>query len=193
MRIGRRPVSQRRLAATFLILLGVQAPAAAQTLTGPPGFQPPLPVNAKQLNDQLMSYDQVAVAAARHYYQSPSVRKGMMSLVDALSPSIIESIEKQRGRAIEGDERGKIIAAANKATQAQMEMLVGLNVVAALQTMTREELLALDQFYTSPVGQSILTKMPQLNKRLPGVFDAFIPKFSEAVQAEINAAGINVN
>ncbi len=174
-------------------LLGASLPASAQILTGPPGFQPPLPQDNKQLNDQLMSYDQVAVAAARHYYQSAGVQKDMMTLVQGLTPSIVTSIEKQKGRPLQAGEREKIVQATTKAAQAHMDLLIGLNIVAALQTMSRDELLAIDQFYTSPVGQRILAKMPQLNQRLPGIFDAFIPKYSESVEAEIKAAGLSAN
>ncbi len=186
---------RNRVVATVvgLLLCGQAISAAAQVLTGPPGFQPPLPTDGKQLRDQLMSYDQVAVAAARHYYQSASVKRDMMTMVQALTPSIVASIEKQKGKALQPDEREKIVAATTKAAQTHMELLVGLNMVAALQTMTREELLALDQFYTSPIGQSILAKMPQLNQRLPGIFDAFIPRYSETVEAEIKATGITAN
>ncbi len=180
----------RRLGAA---LLGASLPAGAQILTGPPGFQPPLPQDNKQLNDQLMSYDQVAVAAARHYYQSAGVQKDMMTLVQGLTPSIVTSIEKQKGRPLQAGEREKIVQATTKAAQAHMDLLIGLNIVAALQTMSRDELLAIDQFYTSPVGQRILAKMPQLNQRLPGIFDAFIPKYSESVEAEIKAAGLSAN
>ncbi len=165
----------------------------AQVLTGPPGFQPPLPTDSKQLQNQLMSYDQVAVAAARHYYQSPSVRNDMLTLVQGLTPTIVDSIEKQKGKTLQPAEHDKIITATIKATQVQMDLLVGLNMVAALQTLTREQLLAMDQFYTSPMGQSILVKMPQLNKRLPGIFEAFLPKYSEAVETEIKAAGLSAN
>ena len=140
-----------------------------------------------------MSYDQVAVAAARHYYQSPSVRADMLTMVQALTPTIVDSIEKQKGKTLQPAEHDKIITATIKATQAQMDLLVGLNMVAALQTLTREQLLALDQFYTSPMGQSILAKMPQLNKRLPGIFEAFLPKYSETVETEIKASGLGVN
>ncbi len=174
-------------------LLGASPPAVAQILTGPPGFQPPLPQDDKQLHDQLMSYDQVAVAAARHYYQSASVQKDMMALVQGLTPSIISSIEKQKGRSLQPDERDKIVQATTKAAQAHMDLLIGLNMIAALQTMSRDEMLAIDQFYTSPVGQKVLAKMPQLNQRLPGIFDAFIPKYSESVEAEIKAAGLSAN
>lgn len=169
----------------------VSPPIAAQTAA--PGFQPPLPADVKQVQDQLASYDQVAVAAARHYYQSPNVKKDMLTMVQGLTPSIVASVEKEKGKPLDEADQKKLAAAIDKATQANVEFLLGLNMVAAVETLSKEQLLALDQFYTSPMGQSILASVPKLNQRVPGIFQMFMPKFSEALEGEIKAAGLGPN
>ena len=164
--------------------------ARAQT---PSGFQAPLPSDNKQLQDQLRGFDLVAVAAARHYYQSPSVKTDLINMVRALTPSIVKSVETAKGKPLTDAEQAKISAAVDKAAQANLDLLIGLNMVAALETMSREQLLALDQFYTSQMGQSILSKMPMLNQRLPGIFQAFMPTFSDGVEAQMKAVGLGPN
>jgi hypothetical protein len=165
--------------------------AQAQTLVH--GFQAPLPTDMNQVQEQLKTFDPAAVAAARHYYQSPSVKGDLITMVKGLTPAIVESVEKQKGKTLEPAERQKVDAAVEKATQANFDLLIGLNTIAALETLSKDELIALDQFYTSPAGQSIVAKMPQLNQRLPGIFQVFMPKFSDSVEAEVKAVGLGPN
>lgn len=183
--------SVRSVALSGVMFVGSVLFANAQTTV--PGFQPPLPVDVKQVQDQLAAHDQVAVAAARHYYQSPNVKKDMLTMVQGLTPSIVASVEKEKGKPLGDADQKKLAGAIDKATRANLDLLIGLNMVAAVETLSKEQLLALDQFYTSPMGQSILASVPQLNQRLPGIFQMFMPKFSESLEAEIKAAGLGPN
>ncbi|WP_158806925.1 DUF2059 domain-containing protein [Beijerinckia sp. L45] len=180
--------------ALFLAAAAVLAAApSAHAQSAVPGFQPPLPSDIKQVQDQLASYDQVAVAAARHYYQSPNVKKDMVAMIQGLTPSIVASVEKDKGAPLDAVEQKKLATALDKATQANLDLLLGLNMVAAVETLSKEQLLALDQFYTSPMGQSILASTPQLNQRLPAIFQNFMPKYSVSVDAEMKAVGLGPN
>jgi hypothetical protein len=183
-------VTSLRIALAGCAVFSFAAIAHAQAT---PGFQPPLPTDEKQVQVQLRGYDLVAVAAARHYYQSPSVKADLVNMVKGLTPSLVKSVETAKGKALTDAEQAKINAAVEKAAQANIDLLIGLNMIAALETMSREQLLALDQFYTSQMGQSILSKMPTLNQRLPGIFQAFMPNFSDRVEAEVKAAGLGPN
>jgi hypothetical protein len=179
-----------------LVLAGVVVLASgslSQAQTPAPGFQAPLPADVKQVQDQLATYDQVAVAAARHYYQSPAVKKSLVTMVQGLTPSVVASVEKEKGRPLTEAEQGKVATSIDKAAEANLDLLTGLNIVAAVETLSKEQLLALDQFYTSPMGQSILASVPQLNQRLPGIFQMFMPKFSTSVETEIKAVGLGPN
>ena len=180
--------ARRALAFAAGVMLASGSAAVAQTAA--PGFQPPLPTDVKQVQEQLGAYDQVAVAAARHYYESPSVKKSLVAMVQGLAPSIVATVEKQKGRTLDEPDQKKVAAAIEKAAQANLDLLIGLNIVAAVETLSKEQLLALDQFYTSPMGQSILGTVPQLNQRLPGIFKTFMPKLSTSIEAEIKAVGL---
>ena len=167
----------------ILVAVGLSSAGAAET--------PPLPVNDLQLDEQLAKADPAAVAAARHYYESPKIRDGMLSMLRSLTPVILANQEKAAGKAMLPGERAKLVAVIDKAMNDSFPFLLRLNTVAAVQMFTRDQLVALDQFYSSPMGQSILEKMPALGQRLPQIMQAFTPRFTAAVQAGMttNATG----
>lgn len=148
----------------------------------------PLPTTQLQVEDQLKAFDPAAVAAARHYYESPKVRDGMLSVLKSLTPAIIANEEKQKGATLSDADRAKLVTALDKAMSTNFDFLLGLNMIAALELLSKEQLVALDAFYSAPVGQSILGKMPQLGRRLPGIMQAFMPKFIGSLQTELKAS-----
>jgi hypothetical protein len=60
-----------------------------------------------------------------------------------------------------------------------------VTMIAALEVLTKDELIALDQFYSSPVGQSVLSKMPQVMNSLPAMMQVVI-------RAKLKAKGMDL-
>ena len=162
----------------------VAAPASAFADVPPP----PLPTNEQALQKQLQTFDPGAVAAARHYYESPKVKDGILSVLTSLYPAIIANQEKASGKKLSDADRMKLLAVLNRAMNENFDFLLRLNMVAALETLSTEQLVALDQFYSSPVGQGILDKMPKVSQRMPAIMQVFAPKFLGSVQALIEPA-----
>ena len=176
MRLG------RVLCVVSLIVTAVPLSAVAES-----SF-PPLPTNEQAVQEQLKTFDPAVVAAARHYYESPKIKDGMLSMLKNLSTPIIANQEKTTGKKLSEAERAKVIAVLNQAMAENFDFLLQLNMVAAVETFSKEQLIALDQFYSSPVGQSILDKMPKLGQRLPEIMQVFIPKYMGSVQAGMKSA-----
>jgi hypothetical protein len=62
-----------------------------------------------------------------------------------------------------------------------------------LEVLTTEEIIAADKFYSTPVGKSLMAKMPQMMARMPqmmGLMDqTFIPAGIAAAQAKLRKLG----
>jgi hypothetical protein len=61
--------------------------------------------------------------------------------------------------------------------------------IASLEVFSKDELIALDQFYSSPIGKSIVNKMPQLMNRLPAMMQAFMPLLRDDLRPKMKAKG----
>ena len=152
------------------------------------GSFPPLPKNEQAVQEQLKTFDPAAVAAARHYYESPKIKDGMLSMLKNLSTAIIANQEKSTGKKMSDADRMKVVAVLDQAMKDNFDLLLRLNMISAVETLSKEQLVALDHFYSSPVGQEILDKMPMLGQRLPEIMQVFMPKFMGSVQAGMKSA-----
>jgi uncharacterized protein len=171
-------------AALLLLVIGVATAARADQ---PP---PAVPQSEQDVEARLKTFDPEAVAAARHYYASPKVKAGMMAMVAGLGPALVANAEKARGAALSDSDKAKVYAAVNKALADNYDYMMSINMLAALEVLSKDQLVALDQFYSSPVGQSILDKMPQVGQRLPVMLRSFMPKFMASVQENMKSAGL---
>ena len=147
----------------------------------------PLPTSEQAVQEQLKTFDPAAVAAARHYYESPKMKEGMLSLLKSLYPTIIANQEKASGKKVSEADRTKMLGVLDRAMNENFDLLLRLNMIAAVETLSTEQMVALDRFYSSPVGQGILDKMPRLSQRLPEIMQVFVPKFMGSVQAGIKS------
>ena len=165
-----------------LILLATSMSAVAE------GSFPPLPTNEQGVQEQLKTFDPAAVSAARHYYESPKIKDGLLSMLKNLSTAIIADQEKSTGKKLSEADRAKVVTVLDQAMKDNFDLLLRLNMIAAVETLSKEQLNALDQFYSSPVGQSILDRMPKVGQRLPEIMQVFMPKFMGSVQAGMKSA-----
>lgn len=172
----------RVAAASLALALSLVGPVRAQDKSAPA-----LPTTPAQLEERLKGFDPQAVAAARHYYQSPQMRENMLAMLRNFAPTLIANQEKAQGAPLPEADRAKVLAAIDKAMNENFDLLLELNMVTALETLSKEELVALDQFYSSPTGQAILTKMPQIGKRMPAMMQIFLPRFMESFRASMKA------
>lgn len=169
-------------ASLVLLALGLSGATRAQDKSAVA-----LPTSPAQLEERLKGFDPQAVAAARHYYQSPQMRDNMLAMLRNFAPTLIANQEKAQGAPLSEADRAKTLAAINTAMSENFDLLLELNMVTALETLSKEELVALDQFYSSPTGQAILTKMPQIGKRMPAMMQIFLPKFMDSFRASMKA------
>jgi hypothetical protein len=147
-----------------------------------------LPVSIEK---RLQSFDPAAVAAARHYFASPARKTSL----EAMLPNIMQAMSVALDRAnpgIDPEKRKKALQLAQEAVTDKLDLLIDLGMISALEVLSKDELIALDQFYSTPVGQSIQMKMPQLTARLPATMQVVMPLVIEDMRAKLKTNGLEV-
>ena len=75
-------------------------------------------------------------------------------------------------------------------------VLVQSTILLMLDVLSKDELVALNAFYSSPVGAGILRKMPALMGRMPEIMQLIqtyvLPRALEAARAHMQKNGVEV-
>jgi hypothetical protein len=146
---------------------------------------------ASQSAPDLSKYDPRAVTAARHYFETPAIKAGLTAMTSNMMKAMTSAIMQQNPQVSPADmERLQKIVSDSLAER--LDLLTQMNMVAALDTFTPDELVALDNFYSSPIGASVVSKMPQMAKRLPDMMKAFMPDYLASIKAKVKAEGMEL-
>jgi hypothetical protein len=140
------------------------------------------------IEKRLESFDPAAVAMARHYYTSPV----LMAAFAAMLPKMAEAMDTAIKRANPEHYTPSLVAVRDATLEAlgtRLDLVIDMAMTAALEAFSKEELIALDQFYSSPVGQSVITKMPQVMNRSPAMMQVLMPLTLEDVRAKMKVKG----
>ena len=153
-------------------------------------------VTAEQYEEKLKTYDPAAVEAAKFYAQTfeliasykksaPQMEQGMARQLKAKNPDITEEQSKLFIKTFEDVSINDGAAAMERGA-----------VLALLDIMSKDELVALRDFYSSPNGASILKKFGAYSERLAevkGVMKSEIfPRALEAAKAKLKESGVEV-
>jgi hypothetical protein len=173
-------MTMRKAASWALILVFM---AAASPLRA----AEPVPAERGALEKRLATYDPAAVAAARHYYGSPALKAGVVAIVDNIQKSMMGFVSQQNPTLSE-EQLAKIQAITRSSMNERLDLILEMSMVVALDTLTTSEIVALDQFYSSPVGSSIVAKMPQIAARMPSIMQTIMPDYVNEIKTKLKAA-----
>ena len=148
----------------------------------------PVPANSSALEKRLQSYDPRAVAAARHYYGMPALKTGMIAMVDNLDKAMIAMVAKQNPN-LSPQQAATIQKIVGDAMKARIDLLQDMSMVIALDTFTTDELVALDKFYSSPEGSSVVAKLPKLTAQMPAMIQSIMPDYLNEIKTKVKSAG----
>jgi hypothetical protein len=147
----------------------------------------PVPTDHPALEKRLASYDPAAVTAARHYYASPARKAGLVRIFDNVQKHLLGDLAKQNP-GLNKDQIAKTMSIANDAMKDRLDVLTDMSMVVALDTLTTSELVALDQFYSSPEGLSIVAKMPQIGAQMPTILQSVMPDYVNEIKTQLKAS-----
>jgi hypothetical protein len=146
-----------------------------------------LPTTEPDIAKRLATFDPRAVAAAQHYYETPSIKTGLLAMVDNMNKGMIGLVTRNNPN-LTPEQAAKVEVAVSDALKVRLDLLLRMNMVAALDTFSTDELVAMDKFYSSPEGASILQKMPKLSAQLPAMMRAFVPDYMNDVKARLKTS-----
>jgi hypothetical protein len=174
----------RLLFAAFLSLLCLAAPLRAQD-------------RVQQLEarfeEELKKYDSVAVKAARSYAQNFDTRRQLQAMSVTMRPGLVNLVRSKNPEAKDADLEIFFEEFFRVALVESAPVIEKWTILNMLEVLTTEEIIAADQFYSTPVGKSLMSKMPQLMARMPqmmGLMEkTMVPAGLEAAQAKLRKLG----
>lgn len=175
--------------ALLSILVGFALVVSCATARG-------LDVAPDKFDEKLKSYDPATLAAARDYMKTfgmkemleksiPPMRQGLLAQLKAKNPGLDE---KQASMFMDAFFKSAFVDDAAVTERA--------TIILMLDIFTKDELVALNKFYSSPVGRSILAKMPVMMGRLPEVQEIMstyvLPRALEHAVGVMKKAGVDM-
>jgi hypothetical protein len=135
----------------------------------------PLPAMAQapdaEYDQKLAKYDAAAVKAARHYAEIVNMKSVLQQSMPTVRDVIIRMIKEKNPT----QDDATLTEFADAALKVMYVDNAGFyekfTIVTMLEIFTAEEIIAVDKFYSSDVGQSMLKKMPQIMTRIPQMFE----------------------
>jgi hypothetical protein len=148
--------------------------------------------SAQGYENRIKTFDPEAVAAAQSYAKT----FGYKSQLEKAVPVLREEIAKQVRVKNQTLDDAEVNAFLTAFLVDDSELIENMSLVITLETFTRDELVALDRFYSSAEGRSILTKTPQLLGRIAEVMTAMqtqmLPRALEIARSQMKQKGVDV-
>jgi hypothetical protein len=149
-----------------------------------------------QFEQKLKSYDPETVEAARAYARTFDL-KGMMEKSAPRIAAAVATQLKAKNPTL-NDEQTKLFIDTfmQSGLVDSSDVLEQASIILMLEIFTKDELVALNQFYSSPVGAGILKKFPVMMGRMPEIMQVvqtyIIPRALEAARSTLHARGVEV-
>jgi hypothetical protein len=143
------------------------------------------------IEKRLQSFDPAAVAAARHYCTSPLLKASFTAMIPEITEAMGTDLERANP-GLDPEEKRVVLEVVQEAVTTRLGLIIDMTMIAVLEVLSKDELIALDQFYSSPVGQSVINKMPQAMNRLPAMMQVLTPLMLDDLRAKIKAKGMDL-
>ncbi|ALK08583.1 DUF2059 domain-containing protein [Blastochloris viridis] len=174
-------VRVRVFAAALACLLAPALPALAQAPQPQPATQPKPPA------------DPQLIAIARDYARAAELTAGLSRSLPAISEQIVRAVRQKNPSASDDTIRAFSDALFDEFLLKRAGEIEAVVIDILVEIYSKEELTALKTFYSSPVGQAIIKKQPQLGAKLPTALQDWTrraaPEAVQAAGARMKAAG----
>ncbi len=149
-----------------------------------------------RFDKRLNRYEPTAVAAARSYAKSFDTSTQLKSMSDSMRRGLVQQMRSKNPRLKEADLDIFFEEFFRVALVESAPLLEKFAILNMLEVLTPEEIIALDAFYSTPIGKSVTAKFPQLMARMPQIMEfmekTFIPAGLAAAQAKLRAKGVGI-
>jgi len=155
------------LAGVAVLALAVAAPqmAAAQTTTA-------------------AAPDPVKVALVKRYFADVHINQMVSGMMHQMMPTMLQQIKKSHPEMTDAQMQG-VTDAVVESMDEYMPKMTDAMVPVYADTFTTDELTKLDEFYESPVGQSILAKMPAAMQKMMPTMMQIMPEMQADIMKRV--------
>ena len=184
MKASARPVLKLMRGLLFAVAMLAPLPAVAQAPDA-------------ELDQKIAKYDPAAVKAAKHYAQVFNMKTVLSQSIPGVRDAITQMV-KSKNPQLDDATAAEFVETALKVMYVdQAPFYEKFTIVTMLDVYTTEEIVAIDQFYSSPVGQSMLKKAPQVMARMPQMFEIMqkqiFPLAMEEARKALKAKGKDIH
>jgi hypothetical protein len=155
-----------------------------------------LDVTPDKFEEKLKTYDPAAVQAAREYAKTVGMVDMMQKSIPQMRAGLTTQVKAKNPRIDENQLNLFFDAFFKSAFVENGPVLERATLLLVLDTLSKDEIVALNKFYSSPIGRSVLVKMPQFMGRMPEVIQVMqeyvLPRALERAKAEMQKAGIEM-
>lgn len=152
----------------------------------------PLPALAEgpaaEFDKKLAKYDPAAVKAALHYFEIVNMKALLAQMVAPVRDTIITMV-RQKNPGVDDATLKDFVEVVLKVMYVDnAEFFEKFTIVNMLDVYTAEEIIAIDKFYSSDVGQSMVKKMPLMMARMPQMAEILVKQIVPEALAEAQKA-----
>jgi hypothetical protein len=152
--------------------------------------------SAEVFEQKLKNYDPAAVEAARGYSQTFNFKTMMEKSLPALSQAVAKQIKAKNPNLTDQEVDAFVQAFLKGALVDSAPILEQATIVMMLDILSKDELIALNNFYSSPTGAGILKKMPILMGRLPELMQVMqtyvVPRALATAREQMKKEGVDI-
>jgi len=154
------------------------------------------PMTNDEYQAKLKAYDPSAVAAASNYAKSFDMVGGFAKNAPRMAEAMTKQLKEKNPGITDDQVKDFVDTFEHVALVDNADVINHAVVLALLESFNPDEIVALDKFYSTPVGQSILKKFPTVTQKLGEARRLMpaeiMPKAMEAAKAKLKAAGLDV-
>jgi hypothetical protein len=155
-----------------------------------------LALDPDEFDAKLKTYDPEAVAAAQSYARTLNIKEQFTKA----APLMRDGLSRQVAAANPTLKREEVDAFLDAFFQAALvdkaDVIEKATLLMTLDVLSKDELVAVAQFYGSPIGKSILSKMPTLMGRIPELqtlmMTKIVPDALQIARDKMKARGVEI-
>ncbi|HWG04028.1 MAG TPA: DUF2059 domain-containing protein, partial [Beijerinckiaceae bacterium] len=117
-----------------------------------------------------------------------AIKAGLVAIMNSVVKSVTDTVSRQNP-ALAQKQVTDVEEVVNEAMTERLDLLIDMSMVAALNTLSTDELVAMDKFYSTPEGVSILNKLPKIAAQMPAMMQAIIPDYLNEIRTKMKAKG----
>jgi hypothetical protein len=129
------------------------------------------------------------LAVTHRMFEAMHLDAMMQGMMQQMTPAMVEGLKKAHPELTDADsaKMQKVMAIVMEVDQAYLPKILDATAEAYAEVFTMDELKAMDAFYESPVGQSMLAKTPQVMSKVMASLPAFMPDMMADTQKRVCA------